>query len=112
MSFKFEPVGNLVAIRPDDVDVVEKVSGGGIILPQKYKDPSLTGIVLAKGPGLMTEDGSRLQEDGFEVGDRVLFLRYTAYVQYDENGVLYTILPDTDIIATLDEDDVVENVKV
>lgn len=112
MVFSLEPVGNLVAIRPDDAELIEKVTSGGIILPQRHKDPSLTGVVLAKGPGLKTEDGERIQEEGFKVGDRVLFLRYTAYVQYEENGDMYVMVPDTDILATLDKDDVVEKVKV
>ena len=45
------------------------------ITPEAYKGVSLTGRVLAVGPGRMQDDGTRRRMD-VAVGDRVLFGRH------------------------------------
>jgi chaperonin GroES len=98
------PLGNLAIIEAEDV--TEKVTSGGIVMPQTHYDPSHIGRVLAYGKGLLTEDGRYLKED-IKKGDRVVFKRYMAYEVKIKGEELF-LVPDTDILAVLDDENKVE----
>lgn len=69
--FLHQPTDDTVVLLPDEA---EKVTGGGIILPEQYREP-LTGRVLALGPGLPATH-PRHSKPFYDVGDRILFGKY------------------------------------
>ncbi|MFH1533829.1 MAG: co-chaperone GroES [Nitrospirota bacterium] len=93
---KVIPTGDNVVVEP----VVEEVSSSGIIIPETAnKEKPMTGIVIAAGPGKMTDDGKRLEMEVKE-GDTVLFSKYgPTEVKVEGKEVL--ILSASDIYAKL-----------
>ncbi len=75
----------------------EEVSPGGIIVPDTAKKKPLKGKVIAAGPGMITENGSRLPMD-IKVGDVVMFDEYsgTQLIDQQEN---YLIIKQNDVLA-------------
>ena len=104
-----QATGNLVCILPDDAGGKEK-KARGVIMPQSIHDPAFTGVIVSKGPGLMTEKGTYLTESGIKVGQRVLFKRYTAY-EIEDEGVTYCLLPEEDVLCLIDKKQKVESTK-
>ena len=99
------PMGNLVLLVPETKS--EQQTESGIVLPQTYHNPSLVGRVVAVGPGLRNAEYERLPME-VKVGDRVIFLRYTAYEKKDEEGNTFCLCPEDDILGKISEDTVVE----
>ncbi len=58
------------------------------------------GIVLAVGPGLIREDGSR-QKLGLEVGNTVVFKAYSGVELKDEDEKEISIMKEEDVIAVV-----------
>jgi chaperonin GroES len=99
-------MGNLVAVIPEDEPEKEKKTSTGIIIPQKVKDPSFVGTVVAIGPGLRYEDGTYKQTTEYQVGDRVVFNRYTCE-ELDhptEKNKRVCLLADIDVLALVGKD--------
>ena len=69
---KLEPTLNRVAIIREEK---EKVTKGGIVLPENAKEESNYGEVVAVGPGGWNQDGSR-REMSVKGGDIVFFADY------------------------------------
>lgn len=74
MERKIVPLRDNVLV---ELEPAEKVSAGGIILPETAMDArkALMGKVLAVGPGKVLDGGRRL-EPQVKVGDRVLVSKY------------------------------------
>lgn len=66
---KIRPLVDRVVVRPDDP---EKMTPGGLYIPDNAQKKSKFGTVLAVGPGPLTNDGRRVPL-GIEEGDRVLY---------------------------------------
>lgn len=75
----------------------EKTTPGGIVVPNTAKDKPTTGVVLAVGPGSVTESGER-RPIGLNVGDHVLYGRYAGSTLEFENEE-YLMLRESDVIA-------------
>lgn len=94
-------------IRPlnDRVLVVrieaEQKTAGGIIIPDTAKEKPQEGKVVAAGPGVMKEDGTRTPLD-VKAGDRVLFAKY-AGTDIKIDGVDHTFMRENDILAVFTE---------
>jgi len=75
----------------------EEVTKGGIVLPDTAKDKPQEGIVVAVGPGKLTEDGKRVAMD-IAVNDKVIYAKYggTEFKLDDEELI---ILRESDILA-------------
>ncbi len=75
----------------------EEVTKGGIVLPDTAKDKPQEGIVVAVGPGKLTEDGKRIAMD-IAVNDKVIYAKYggTEFKLDDEELI---ILRESDILA-------------
>jgi len=87
---KLQPTLDRVAIIKDE----EKVTKGGIILPDNIKKKKLKfGIVVAVGPGEFNDDGSR-RPMSVKKGDRVVFID-----QYPPFGGEILMADDADILA-------------
>jgi len=91
---KIEPLGDRVVIRPIPK---EKVSKGGIVLPDTAKEKPQEGEIIAVGPGRLTEDGERIAME-VKKGDRVIYSKYagTEFKLDDEELV---IMRESDILA-------------
>lgn len=91
-----KPLGDKVAIRMLET---EETTKSGIILPGSAKEKPQLAEVVAVGPGAVV-DGKRVPMD-VKVGDKVLMSKY-AGSEYKVDGVEYTILKQSDILAIVE----------
>ncbi len=68
----FRPLGDKLVIKPEPAADRTK---GGIILPDDAQDPPDRGLVVAVGPGRMTDRGM-IEPIGVEVGEEVYYFRH------------------------------------
>ncbi len=108
-KFRFNPCGNYVIVKPD---VIEKISGGGIILNDDMVNAENTakvrGIVVAIGKDAWKDCGDG--KPWASVGSHVYFKRHVSDKIEDESDLdehgkpnLYFLLTDLDILATIEE---------
>ncbi len=71
-AFPLQPLDDKVVIAPLEG---EKISRGGIYIPDVAQEPSYQGVVMAVGPGAMLDNGARAPMD-VVVGDTVLYKKY------------------------------------
>ena len=117
-SSGISPSGNRIIIKPDDV---ERVTEGGIIIPDAQADShqgaQSIGTLIGVGPDAwshLTEkvyrliDGSmrlmELRTKGYsepfaKVGDRVAFAKYGGLAVIGEDGEQYRVMNDEDLTA-------------
>jgi chaperonin GroES len=92
MSIK--PLHDRVVIRRLEE---EKVSAGGIVLPDSAKEKPAEGEVVAVGPGKAADNGN-LVAMNVKIGDKVLFGKYAGQeVKVDGEELL--VMREDDIIA-------------
>lgn len=92
-----KPLGNRVII---EVAKEEEKTVGGIVLPSSAKEKSQTGVVIATGDGLVTDNGSRIAMT-VKVGDNVLFEKYAGTeIKYD--GKDYLVIKESDVVAIVE----------
>jgi chaperonin GroES len=91
---KLQPLGDRVVVKALQR---EEKTKGGIVLPDTAKDKPQEGIVVAVGPGKLTEDGKRIAMD-IAVNDKVIYAKYagTEFKLDDEELI---ILRESDILA-------------
>jgi len=91
---KLQPLGDRVVVKAIPR---EEMTKGGIVLPDTAKDKPQEGIVIAVGPGKLTEDGKRIAMD-VAVNDKVIYAKYagTEFKLDDEELI---ILRESDILA-------------
>jgi chaperonin GroES len=91
---KLQPLGDRVVVKAIQREGMTK---GGIVLPDTAKDKPQEGIVIAVGPGKLTEDGKRIAMD-VAVNDKVIYAKYggTEFKLDDEELI---ILRESDILA-------------
>ena len=91
---KVKPLGDKILVKRLEG---EKMTAGGIVLPDAAKEKPQRGKVLALGDGRTLEDGERVD---FQVskGDTVIFTSYAGTeVKVDGEGLL--IMSEDDILA-------------
>ena len=94
MAVKLKPLADRVVVRPIER---EKVSKGGIVLPDTAKEKPQEGEVVAVGGGRLSEDGKRLPMD-VKVGDIVIYAKYGGMeIKIDDEELM--ILRESDILA-------------
>ncbi len=91
------PLGDKVLVAPL---TAEKISKGGIIIPDTTNQPAMLGHVLAAGPGITTESGALLPMP-VKRGDLVAFTRY-AGTDISSEGGSYLLMRQDDLIAIID----------
>lgn len=94
---KVQPKGDRLLIRRDDA---EKVSRGGILLPDKAQRKARLGTVLAAGPGRRIDTGGRL-EMTIRVGAKVLFNVYGQHEVPGQDGLI--LVREEDVLAEIEE---------
>jgi chaperonin GroES len=95
-DMKFQPLGDRVVVEREEG---EKVTAGGIVLPDTAKDKPTRGKVISVGDGRMLKEGKRVPLQ-VKVGDRVLFSAYAgdAFKLRDRELLL---MREEDILAVL-----------
>lgn len=89
-----KPLGDRIVVEPMEA---EKVTKGGIVLPDSAKEKPQQGKVLAVGPGRVTDDGKPVAID-VKVGDVVIYSKYGGTdLNYDGKDII--ILSEKDVLA-------------
>lgn len=89
-----EPLGDQVLVKQSEA---ESVSEGGIIIPNKAKEPPKEATVVAVGPGKRLETGEVIPMQVGE-GDLVVFASYAGQaIEIDKEE--YLLLRAEDILA-------------
>lgn len=96
MAVKLQPLQNNVVVRPGGM---EKMSKGGVIIPDAAQEKSQEGEVVAVGPGRLAKDGKREQLD-VKVGDIVIYPKFGG-MEYKVEGEELVILPESQILAKI-----------
>tara|TARA_B100001248_G_scaffold241339_1_gene207904 strand:- start:311 stop:601 length:291 start_codon:yes stop_codon:yes gene_type:complete len=96
MALSLKPLADRVVVEPAPV---EDKSAGGIILPDTAQEKPQQGVVVAAGPGKVSESGNLLSMT-VKNGDKVLYGKYSgSEVTFD--GVEYVIMRESDILAII-----------
>ena len=92
-----KPLNDRVIVKPKDA--IEK-SKGGVILPDTAsKEKPIEGVVIATGPGKVTDDGKRTPLE-VKANDKIFFSKYAGTeIKVDEES--YLILREEDILAII-----------
>ena len=77
----------------------ERVSAGGIVIPDTAAEKPVQGKVVAVGKGKILEDGSVRALD-VKVGDKILFGKYSG-TDIKIDGEEYLILREDEVLAVL-----------
>ena len=95
-KIKLQPLGDRVVVERDES---EKITAGGIVLPDSAKDKPTRGKVVSTGDGRLLDSGKRSPLQ-VKVGDHVLFTSYAG-----DNFKLGTrellLLREEDILAVI-----------
>jgi len=79
--------------------VEEKMSAGGIVIPDSATEKPIKGEVIAVGEGKALDNGS-LRAPKVKVGDQVLFGKYSG-TEVKLDGTDYLVVKEDDIFAVL-----------
>jgi chaperonin GroES len=94
----YKPEGAKVLVRPEQV---EKVTAGGIVLPDTSRDSEQTrvtrGEIVAIGPSADIE----FESGAAKVGDKIIFAKYGGFSLDDDK---YRFVNDEDIVALIVEE--------
>lgn len=96
-----KPLGDRVLIEPLSKEEREGKSKSGIVIPDTAeKDRPEEGMVVAVGPGKMTDDG-KMVPMSIKTGSRVLFTKYGPS-EIKVEGKEYLIAREDDILAVVE----------
>jgi chaperonin GroES len=93
---KVKPLQDRVLIKRVEEETKTK---GGIIIPDTAKEKPQEGLVVAVGPGKVTESGKRVTPE-VKPGDRILFGKYSG-TEIKVEGTEHLILREDDILAVI-----------
>ena len=94
---KLRPLHDRVIVRRVEE---EKMSSGGIVIPDNAAEKPIRGEVLAVGNGKILDDGKQRALD-VKTGDKVLFGKYTGTeVKVDDEELL--VMREDDIMAIIE----------
>ena len=95
-KLKIKPLADRVLIEPAKA---ETTTVSGIIIPDTAQEKPQQGMVVAAGPGKVSDSGN-LVEMTVKKGDKVLYGKYSgSEVTFD--GTEYVIMRESDILAVL-----------
>ena len=77
----------------------EKLSAGGIVIPDSATEKPIKGEVIAVGTGKMLENG-QVRAPQVKVGDKVLFCKYSG-TEVKLDGVELLVVKEDDLFAVL-----------
>ena len=79
----------------------ERVSAGGIVIPDSAAEKPVQGKIVAVGKGKILEDGSVRALD-VKVGDKILFGKYSG-TEVKIDGEEHLILREDDILGVIEK---------
>ena len=94
-----KPLHNNVIIEP--IEVEKKTTSGIILTGDSAKPTHAEGVVIAVGPGILTDDHSILPTV-VKAGNRVIYGGYSQN-KIEHEGKELVVLPETDILAIVEE---------
>ncbi len=94
----FKPLSDNVLVRPD---VALTQSPGGLFIPTVAEEKRHQGVVIAVGPGKVSESG-RLQPVDIKQGDKVLYDEF-AGTEITIEGTEHRIMPSGNILGVIEE---------
>ncbi|MBI2609429.1 MAG: co-chaperone GroES [Deltaproteobacteria bacterium] len=77
----------------------EEKTKGGIIIPDSAKEKPMEGLVVAVGPGKVSEKGGKVPLE-IKSGDRILFGKYSG-TEISIKGVEHLIMREDDILGVI-----------
>ena len=85
------PLEDKVLLKIDS-EKSEKTTASGLVIASLKEDKPTEGIVVAHGPGIVLQDGSRVEPD-FKVGDKVIYAKFagTEVTHGEETFLLLTL---------------------
>jgi len=95
---ELQPVGDKIMVKPLKA---EKITKGGIHIPDTAKRPPLMGLVLAAGPGRHSEAGT-LIESPVKAGQRVVFHRFSGTEINDTDDNTVILMTTDDVLAIIE----------
>ena len=93
---KVKPLEDRVIVKAQDP---EKVSKGGIILPDTAKEKPQQGEIVVTGPGKFSDSGNLIKLT-VSSGDTVLYGKYSG-TEISVEGNEYLIMRESDILAVM-----------
>ena len=95
---KLKPLGDRLIVEPIEQ---EDTTSGGILLPETAKEKPQEGRVIAAGPGKLDDSGKRVKME-VEVGERVLYAKYSGTEIKVEENKKVLILRESDVLALVE----------
>ena len=95
---KIKPLDDRVLVQASEA---EEVTAGGIVLPDSAKEKPQEGKIVAAGPGMLNDDGTRAKLSVAK-GDTVIFGKY-AGTEVKVDGKEYKIMREKDILAKINK---------
>ena len=93
---KVRPLQDRILLKRVEEETKTK---GGIIIPDSAKEKPQEGLVVAVGPGKVTDTGNRVSPE-VKAGDRVLFGKYSG-TDIKIDGEEHLILREDDVLAVI-----------
>jgi chaperonin GroES len=78
----------------------ERVSAGGIVIPDSAAEKPIRGEVIAVGHGKIMDNGE-LRKPSVKAGDKVLFGKYSG-TEFKIDGTEYLIMREDDLMAVIE----------
>jgi chaperonin GroES len=91
-----QPLNDRVVIKRMEE---ERLSAGGIVIPDTATEKPIKGEVIAVGEGKMLDNGT-VKKPAVKKGDKVLFGKYSG-TEVKLNGTEYLVVREDDIFAIL-----------
>jgi chaperonin GroES len=96
MAVKLSPLGDKVIIER----IAERMTNGGIVIPETSGEKPQRGKVCAIGPGKKNDNGT-VYTMSLKVGDEVLFGKY-AGTEFKIDGKDLLVISETEVIAVIE----------
>lgn len=95
-DFRIKPLGDRVIVKPLEA---EEKTKGGLFLPDTAKEKPIEGIIVAAGPGKITDEGKEIKMT-VKTGDKVLYGKYSG-TEVTLDGDEYLIMRENDIFGII-----------
>ena len=100
MSKELKPTNDRILLQP--IDEGEQTYGN-IVIPDMGKEKPELGVVLAVGPGRMSENGTMMLVRSCKVGD-VVMVPKIGTLRIDFEGEEYYIAQDKEVLAVVEQE--------
>lgn len=99
-SSGIQPAGHRILVLPDEV---EKVSAGGIVIPENVSDKESLAVCEGQVIALGTCAYQDQANPWCQPGDRVVFKKFEGFVRPGLDGKKYRVIEDLHVWAVVEE---------